>query len=452
MNITRENIAPLHDVLKVTVSADDYAANLEKKLKEYQKQAVIPGFRPGKVPATVIKKRVGKDLTAELVTNAMAEALDAYMQENEIRYFGQPIPYKPEDYSYDWDNQTEFTFAYELGLMPEAEVDITKFPKFKYYAIEAGEADVDDYVKNLQERLVKETKVDEPATATDVVFGDLKAGDLFTGETFHLTEASDFVRQSLIGKKEGDVVTFQLSEIFENTGKLADSFKITEEQALTVTGPFEFTVKEVRRPATPELDQEFFDRTLGPGKATNEEEFRAELKRMIVADWSRESDYKFDYDVRNYLTNTIKAELPEEFLGRWIHTVSKEPLEGDKLATEMVNLKKYLRWSVIEQKLMQDNNIIINMDDLQQEAINAVKNMFKMYGLPERDDETFYVEQAKRLLESEEQRQRYLDEVKNKKMFAFFKENLNVDNVTIDKDAFKKMVEEETKELEVANL
>jgi len=200
------------------------------------------------------------------------------------------------------------------------------------------------------------------------------------------------------------------------------------------------------------LDQEFFDRTLGPGKASNVDEFRAELKRMIVADWTRESDYKFDYDVRNYLTNTIKVELPEEFLGRWIHTVSKEPLEGDKLATEMVNLKKYLRWSVIEQKLMQDNNIIINMDDLQQEAINAVKNMFKMYGLPERDDETFYVEQAKRLLESEEQRQRYLDEVKNKKIFAFFKESLNVDNVTIDKDTLKKMVEEETKELEVANL
>lgn len=455
MNITRENIGPLNDVLKVTVEAGDYAATLEKKLKDYQKQAVIPGFRPGKVPASVIKKRVGKDLAAEIVTNVMAEALDKYMQENNIRYFGQPIPYQADKYSYDWENQTEFTFAYELGLTPEVAVDITKLPTFTYHTIEVAEADVDEYVQNLQERLTKETKVEEAATATDVVFGELKelAEDgLFTGETFYMAEANDFVRQALLGKQAGDVVTFQLADLFADTGKIADTFKVAEERAIQATGPFEFTIKEVRRPAAPELDQEFFDRALGPGRATTVEEFRAELRKMMENEYKRESDYKFDYDVRNHLRSSIEVPLPEEFLRRWIPTISEKPLEGEDLEKELVNLKRYLRWNVIESRILTDNNMLVTFEDLQNEAEEAVKNMFRMYGLPDRDDDTFYKEQAKRLLESEEQRQRYLDQAKNKKLFGFFQSTLKTTNKNVSKDEFKALIEEETKEAELLDM
>ncbi|UPT66894.1 MAG: hypothetical protein M0D57_21110 [Sphingobacteriales bacterium JAD_PAG50586_3] len=59
---------------------------------------------------------------------------------------------------------------------------------------------------------------------------------------------------------------------------------------------------------------------------------------------------------------------------------------------------------------------------------------------------------AKRLLESEEQRQRYLDQAKNKKLFAFFKQNLKVNEKTVNKEEFKKLIEEETKEAELLDL
>lgn len=454
MNITRENIGPLNDVLKVTVEAADYADNLEKKLKDYQKQAAMPGFRPGKVPASVIKKRVGKDLKAELVSNAMAEALDKYMQENAIRYFGQPLPYNVEGEQYDWDNQSDFSFAYEIGLTPEVTVDLSALPTFKYNKIEVTEADVDDYVKNLQERLTKETKVEEPANETDVVFGDLKEvnGDLFTGETFYLNDTTAAVKAALVGKKAGDKVTLELADVFADTGKLADAFKIDEERALQVVGPFEFTVNEVRRAQQPELDQDFFDRAFGPGKVSDVEGMRAELRSLMEREYTQESDYKFDYDVRNWLRSNIDVALPEEFLTRWLPTVAEKEMSEDEFAKEMTNLKRYLRWSVIEGQIMNNNGLTITIDDLQAEAEEGVKAMFRMYGMPEREDNTFYAEQAKRLLESEEQRQRYLDQAKNKKLFAFFKQNLKVDEKTVNKDEFKKLIEEETKEAELLDL
>lgn len=453
MNITRENIGPLNDVLKVTVEAADYADTLEKKLKEYQKQAVLPGFRPGKVPAAVIKKRMGKDLKGELVTNAMADALDKYMKENEVRYFGQPIPYNVEAYTYDWDNQDEFTFCYELGLTPEVSVDITTLPKFDYSVIAVSEADIDEYVNNLQERLTKETKVDEPANETDVVFGDLQevGGDLFTGETFYLTE-NEKAKAALLGKKEGDSVTFELADIFADTSKIADTFKIDEERALQVKGPFTFTVKEVRRAQKPEIDQDFFDRAFGPGKVSDVDGMRAELRNLMEREYTQESDYKFDYDVRNWLRSNVDVALPEEFLVRWLPTVAEKEMSEDEFAKELTNLKRYLRWSVIEGDIMNKNGLNITMDDLQKEAEEAVKAMFRMYGMPDRDDDTFYKEQAKRLLESEEQRQRYLDQAKNKKLFAFFKENLTVNTKTVNKEEFKKLIEEETKEAELLDL
>ncbi len=75
-----------------------------------------------------------------------------------------------------------------------------------------------------------------------------------------------------------------------------------------------------------------------------------------------------------------------------------------------------------------------------------------MYGLPDRDDDTFYKEQAKRLLESEEQRQRYLDQAKNKKLFGFFQSTLKTTNKNVSKDEFKALIEEETKEAELLDM
>lgn len=460
MNINRSNIAPLNDVITITIEAADYLENFEKKLKEYQRTAAIPGFRPGKVPASVIKKRVGKDLKAEMVSNAMGNALDSYFKDNNISYFGQPIPYKPEDYKYDWENQEEFTFAYEVGLTPNVEVDIKSLPQFKYYVINVGEAEVDEYVNNLVERLTKEEKVEDTTNETDVVFGNItevdadgndKEGAVSGVETFYMTDTTDFVRQSLLGKQAGDSVMFNMDDAFADRTKLADTFKVDEMAAGLLTGPFKFTIVEVRRATKPEVNQEFFDRVLGPGRVTDEAGLRAELKSLMEREYEQESDYKFDYDVRNYLRSNIDVALPEEFLVRWLPTVAEKPMTDEEQVKELENLKRYLRWTVVESRIMQNNNLLVTADDLQAEAIVAMKAMFKMYGI-ERDDDDFYAEQAKRMLESDEQRQRYIDQAKNRKLMNFFKTELNVDNVAISKEDFKALIEQETKEAEVMSL
>ena len=88
MNITRENIDEVNAVIKVLIEKADYEKTVEDTLKEYRKKASIPGFRPGKVPAGLIKKRFGKAILAEEVNKMLSQNLSKYLVEEKLNILG----------------------------------------------------------------------------------------------------------------------------------------------------------------------------------------------------------------------------------------------------------------------------------------------------------------------------------------------------------------------------
>ena len=133
MNISKENIDSLNAVLKIELSAADYQERVETVLADYRKTADMPGFRKGKVPAGVVKKRYGIPVKVEEINKILSDSVTKYIVDEKLDILGNPLPKESEQI--DWERQEEFVFEYELGLAPTFEVNISKKNKLDSYPL-----------------------------------------------------------------------------------------------------------------------------------------------------------------------------------------------------------------------------------------------------------------------------------------------------------------------------
>src|ERR1700685_3900949 len=149
MDIVKESIDETNAVIKVKVIPADYKTAVDKSIKDYQKKAVIPGFRPGLVPASVITKRFGKSILADEVNHLLSHSLDKYIKDNQLRIVGEHIP---QTTNVDLDFEKEFEFAFEVGLVPEFQVPLSMDKKFNLYQVNINETFVDEYIDEMRLR------------------------------------------------------------------------------------------------------------------------------------------------------------------------------------------------------------------------------------------------------------------------------------------------------------
>ncbi len=122
-NITREDIEELNIVLTINLEKSDYLPQVNKKLKEYRQKAEFKGFRPGKVPMSLIKRRAGNEILAEEINSTLNDTLKEYIESEKLKYVGQPLPVDDaDDFVLDINKPTDYTFKYEMGLVPNFEI------------------------------------------------------------------------------------------------------------------------------------------------------------------------------------------------------------------------------------------------------------------------------------------------------------------------------------------
>jgi len=117
MDITQEKIDDLNAVLKVKLQPEDYEQKVEQVLKDYRKQVNLPGFRAGKVPFGIVKKRFGLAVLQEEVSKIVGESVQSYLVDNKLQVVGQPLPKVEDENPIDWNNQKEFEFLYEIPML-----------------------------------------------------------------------------------------------------------------------------------------------------------------------------------------------------------------------------------------------------------------------------------------------------------------------------------------------
>lgn len=450
MNIIRENIDELNATLTIAVEKNDYEATVNDVLKNYRKKANMPGFRPGMVPAGLIKKMYGKAALAEEVNKIISNSLTDYIRTENLNVLGEPLPNDEKQPAIDWDNQTDFNFVFDIGIAPTFEVKLDKDTVIPYYNLVATEEmidkQVDAYAGRLGENKTVESVEDKDTVRGTFVQLDEQGNELEGGiRAEKVVIAIDVmkdeeIKASFLGKKAGDVVVFDPVKAYDNKHEVGHMLNISHEAAETLSGNFQFTIEEVLRYEKAEVNEDLFKKIYGEDSGiTTEEEFRAKVKSEMEENFIYSSNYKFFIDARKTLQDTIQFDLPKEFLKRWIKATNKT-LTEDQIESDFDNFMVDLKWQLIQDRIVKDNGLKITEEEIRTLAKEMAAMQFRQYGLNNVADEHL-TNYADHMLKNEEERRKLVAKKQEDVIISTLKDKVTLDMKETSYDEFNRMLE-----------
>ncbi|WP_224997598.1 trigger factor [Cesiribacter sp. SM1] len=382
MDIQLEKKNPTEASIKITLSEADYQPKVEEKIRDYRKKAQIKGFRPGKVPDSLIRKMYGKAILVDEVNHTLSHALQDYLRDNKINVLGEPLPQREDADAIDWDKQKEFTFTYNIGMAGDFSVKLDEV-KVARYSVDVNDALMDETIENIrtQPQLGNSVEVDEYQEG-DLVSGELKAeeGDFSHNGLLAPNDLSDDTKKLFKGLKKGDSVSFDIKEAFNNPTALATATGLSPEEAEKLEGDFTFTVEKINRQEPAELNQELFDKVFGPGVVSSEEEFRTKVRETIAENYERESERLTNAKIREELLANTDIELPDDFLKTWLKATN-EKVSDEDLEKEYPMFARDLRWTLIQNKLAEENEVKVDPKDVVENVKEGIRQQFRSYGM-----------------------------------------------------------------------
>ncbi|MBU2995161.1 trigger factor [Cellulophaga baltica] len=438
MNITKEQIDDLNAVVKVAVTKDDYQDKVDTILKDYRKQANIPGFRKGQVPMGLIKKQYGKAVLVEEVNKLIQDNLNKYLTEEKLDVLGNPLP-KQRD-NFDWDAEN-FDFEFELGLAPSFEVDLKSKKAITQYKIVADDKMIDEQVGRIQKQYGKLTNKEE-VSKKDEVSGVFKneEEEIENKATVELSNLkSKKAIDALVGCKVGDVVTLNSKGLFKENQDLTTALGIQAEKAENLKVDLTFTIEEINEREPAALDQELFDKLFGKDAVKTTEELKAKIKEDSEQQFTQQADQKLLNDVtENFIENT-KFDLPTEFLKKWIQLTGEKVLTDDEAAAEFEKSEKGLRYQLIEGKIVTENELQVQFDELKEFSKGFIKSQMAQFGqLNPAEEELDNI--AGRVLSNQDEVKRLSEQLMSQKLITLYKEKANLKTKEVTYENFVKEV------------
>lgn len=443
MNIEREETGNLTATLKLKLDPQDYTPAVEKTLKEQRKTASWPGFRPGQVPMSIIKKRIGQSVLVNEVERLIDENLRKFIEENKMRVLGQPMP-KNDGMENDWDSPGEFNFQFEVGMAPDIEVDMSDKLGVEFPVVDVDDALIDKEVADMCRRfgaLSDEEKVGEK----DMVIGDLieldetgeiKAGGLMNRTTITMEDLEDdATRQALLGKAAGDGINVDPHKVSKDHGDLAKMLGVDHEAVHELQGDMLFRIAEIKHMQPMEVGQALFDRVYGEGAVADEAEFRAKVKEGMEGMFKNDSERVYKRLVVKALMEKADVELPDEFLKRWIAANSEKPVTPEDLEEGYRDYAEGLKKQLLENRILEKYGLEAKGEELNEFAKRYVQDQFAQYGVPPPEGDKLQ-EMAGRMLGDQKQVQQIRDTIVERKLMAHFQAMLSPKEKKIALDDF----------------
>ena len=410
MKISFECADKINGLLTMTVEAADYQEAVEKSLKNYRKKAQVPGFRPGMVPMGMIKKQYGTAVKVDEVNKVLGQKLYEYIQENNIKMLGEPLPNQEKQVPQDFEKDDDLTFVFDIAVAPEFKAELTGKDKIDYYTITIDDKMIDDQVQMYASQAGEFVKADV-FSGNDTITGDMRELDENgnTKEGGIVTEGAMVMpayikaedqKKLFDGAKPGDIITFNPKKAYpDNDAEVAALLKTEKDNVKDLNADFSYQITEIRHFQPAEVDQKLFDRVFGEGTVKDEKEFRQKISETIAPQLQQNSDYKFLLDVRKYMEEKVgKLEFPEALLKRVMLQNNKDK-GADYVENNFEGSIKELAWHLIKEQLVAANNIKVEDDDLKTVAKEAIRAQFAQYGMSNVPDdvlENYAAEQLKK--------------------------------------------------------
>lgn len=441
MQITQSELKNLTATLTITIEPADYQEEVQKELKQVRQKAQMPGFRPGMVPAGLVKKMYGKGILADVLNKKVGESLQKHIEDNKLAILGEPLPNNELTPAIDMDTQDTFTFAFDIAVAPEFDAKLNGKNKLTEYEIEVTDEMVENQVKSYTERFGEYTQ------AEDVAEGDLVKGLCKEVDGEIVKEGAilnpQYMKQKtqakkFIGAKKGAVITFNPTKAFGSEVEVSSLLGITKEQATELKSDFTFEIQEITRHTAAAIDGELFAKVYGENNVKDEAEFRAKVKAEIVANMAEDSKYKFGIDAKAAIMKKMeKVEFPVDFLKRWV-LATNEKMTEEQLEKDFPQMIEELKWHLAKDQLMKEFNVDVQKEDVEAYAKEVAKMQFMQYGLMHIDDQ-YLTSYAQEMLKQENQLRGIVERVAENKIYEALKGVAKIEKKSISHADFGKL-------------
>ncbi len=434
MDIKRVALDAVNETIVMTIVHMDYKGQVAKRINEKMPLATVKGFRKGAVPKDLVEKQYGKAIKQEEVKKVVDLALERYVQSERLNLLGTPLTKVNE--SFNWDNE-ELVFEYEIGLVPNFELDLDAKNDIVKYVVSADDKLINGQVERIQKQFGTPIAQDTVEAGSDITgtFSN-EAEGINNTTTIALAIFKDKGTADLfIDKKVGDVVTVNTQGLFEDDHQLMDYLKVGHDNVHGLAIDVNFTIEAINKAELAELNQELFDKLFGAGTVATLDELKAKIKEDAEKQFAQQADQKLLGDVTEFLIENTKFDLPSEFLKKWLQTVGEKQLTPEEAEVEYARSEKGLRFQLIEGKAMSQNDIKITFEDLKTFTTKNIRQQMAQFGQTNPTDEEIQGIVA-RVLSNQEEVKRLSDQVVADKLLELFKEKANPTTKEVTYDEF----------------
>ncbi len=370
MDISVQEITSVDKEITIKATREDLSSKFDKAYKKYRAQVQMPGFRPGKVPLGILKKRFGKEIEMEEINTYVQE-----VYEEEIVPKHEPVG-ETEMVDLSWEND-QLEVIFKIGAKPEFELVNLEEITIDTMVHDVTDEEVQEEIDRTLERQGNWEEVEGEATKESRVTVDVisldEEGNPVEGEKDEdqkldlRQDAAKEFRENLAGKKAGDVVKMELGEGNE-------------------TDRFEMHVKKVEVMHKAELTDELV-KEQSNGQAKNVEEFKSFIKSQMQEYYDQSSDDIFKQEAIDAMTEAHEFDIPEVMIGQIQNSYveyAKQQSGGE--LPEGFDVEEYkekmkdqavreAKWMFISQKLQEKfDDIEIKPEDIDEQlTVDAVR-------------------------------------------------------------------------------
>jgi len=369
MKIEVQNKKGLTTVLSIIVDKKIIKEKLDKRLLELQSEVSLKGFRPGKVPPTVIKNQFGKAIYGEVIDKILQETSGKALMEKKIKAAGQPkIDLKT------FGEGKDLNYTLEVDSLPE--INLASFDKYKAseYLIKSESKLVDEKIKEIAKNNKTFSDKNNKSTKGDLVIFDYNAtvdGKKFEGsegKNTRLVIGEDlFIKgfdEKLIGVKtnEKKSIEVNLPENYPNK-ELANK-----------KAKFECTITNVQIENEIKID-DTFAKNMG---AKDLSDLKSLIEKQISAQFKQSLDSITKKEILDQVEKLHKTELPKNLVEQEVHSITQNLKKEDAEKHKAKNLKiaeSRIKLGLILNEYGEKNNLKVSDDDVKAEIQKQIKGM-----------------------------------------------------------------------------
>lgn len=451
MNVTFDKKDALNGTISVNISSADYSKEIDNKLKDFQKRANIPGFRPGMAPKGMIEKMYGTTVLLEAINSTASKGLFDYIEENKLNILGQPV--LTEDTKVDeLKNGNDYTFKFDIGLAPEFNLNISDKDVFTKLKVLIDEKQIDEEVERMQKRFGNLTEV-ETTTEEDIVYttmaeldddGNVIEGGVYSDSTPVLIQSikNEAIKNEFLGSGKGKSFDVNVFDLFDNSeSEISHALNINKLTVGDISKNFRVTVKEIKRNEKAEVNQELFDKAYGEGNVSSLEDMRARIKSELEEYFSGQADHLLEHEMIDSLVAKQNIELPDEFLKRWLIDRHADKFNTENVNDNYGNEARYLKNHLFEEKVLGDAGVKVEEADIKAAALNYTRSMFGAYGTQGLSDEMLesIIEPS---MKKEDYRSKMINLAVSQKVRDVIKSKVKVEDKEVTSEEFFKLVAE----------